>query len=591
MIVPMKKVTVIVQAKDADETMQALRNLGVVHVDHQQAPQGDDITVIKDEISLLKSSLSVLSETDFRCKDKNIEDAQAHDWKFVANHIIDCRKRHNQLNDYSRRLVSGISDWESWGDFNPDDIKDLVGKNVFIRLFEVPAKEIKNLPSEVIVKQISKTRGIIRCVVMSREMIDIPFKEVALPRIGLDAMRVRLTKDRRVMDQIKREICGHSCYRKSFENIMESLESELEFKNAIKGMGISGAFTYLGGYVPFDKADLLSQAAAKEKWGLVVNDPSDEDSVPTCIRNPHWVSIIEPIFNMIEIVPGYREFDISLWFLLFLSVFFGMLIGDAAYGAIFFALTMIAQIKFGKKLGNNSVFILFYIFSSCAIAWGVLSGTFFGQAWLPQWVKPILPALRDERSVQTMCFFIGALHLSIGHLWRALVKLPSVTALAEVGWVAVLWGAFYLAKTLILGDAFPAFAKWFFIAGPVMVVFLTSVKKNIFKGIGAGFGSLVGNAVNSFTDVVSYVRLFAVGLATVAVADAFNKMAIDVGFGTVVAGAIAVFILFLGHALNIILGAMSVLVHGVRLNVLEFCNHIDVKWSGFAYRPLQENAV
>ena len=96
------------------------------------------------------------------------------------------------------------------------------------------------------------------------------------------------------------------------------------------------------------------------------------------------------------------------------------------------------------------------------------------------------------------------------------------------------------------------------------------------------------NFVNSFTDIVSYIRLFAVGLATVAIADAFNKMAMGIGFNSVLTGLATALILLLGHTLNIILGPLAVLVHGVRLNVLEFCNHVDIRWSGFSYKPLRE---
>jgi len=234
-----------------------------------------------------------------------------------------------------------------------------------------------------------------------------------------------------------------------------------------------------------------------------------------------------------------------------------------------------------------SLTILFYLLSSCTIVWGALTGTFFGQEWLPQTVKPLIPALRDDRNIQAFCFLLGAVHLSIAHLWRTIVKLPSVRALSEIGWVLILWGAFFLANMLILGDAFPAFGKWLFIAGASLVVLFTNPTRNVFKGIGAGLGNLLLNVVNSFTDIVSYIRLFAVGLATVAVADAFNKMAMEIGYGSVTTGIVTSFILLLGHTLNLILGPMSILVHGVRLNVLEFCSHLDINWSGFSYKPLQ----
>jgi V/A-type H+-transporting ATPase subunit I len=315
---------------------------------------------------------------------------------------------------------------------------------------------------------------------------------------------------------------------------------------------------------------------------------NEEDNVPTLIRNPRWISMISPVFKLIEVLPGYHELDISLWFLIFLSIFFGMLVGDAAYGVIFLLLTIFSRIKWGNRARNKSIFFLLYLLSSCVIVWGVLTGTFFGQQWLPGWVRPLMPALRNDKSLQEICFLIGAAHLSIARLWRAALKAPSPKALADIGWTVILWGGFFLARMLVLGESFPVFGKWLFISGTTLVIFFTDPRKNMLKGTVNGISSFFLSVVNSFTDIVSYIRLFAVGLATVAVADSFNSMAMDLGFGSPAAGALAAIILFVGHALNIMLAPMSVLVHGVRLNVLEFCSHVDIKWGGFSYKPLED---
>lgn len=216
----------------------------------------------------------------------------------------------------------------------------------------------------------------------------------------------------------------------------------MEFLQALRGMGESGDFRYLRGFAPVDTAQEFIKISQQENWGIIINDPAEDDLVPTLVRNPKWVSLISPVFKMIEVVPGYRELDISLWFLIFFSVFFGILIGDAAYGLIYFIFTFIAQRKFGRKLPDQSIFMLFYLLSACAVIWGLLSGTFFGQEWLPAAFKPLMPALRDDKNLQALCFFLGALHLSIAHLWRAFRKIPSLTALSEMGWICVLWGAF-----------------------------------------------------------------------------------------------------------------------------------------------------
>jgi V/A-type H+-transporting ATPase subunit I len=590
MIVPMKKVAVIVQAKDADAAVKDLRSLGLLHVEHGQAPQGKDLSFLSDDISLVNEAITILSEDKFLSRAPTAKNLKPADWRFRAKHIIELHKRLDQLEEYSRALINRISQWQAWGDFDPEAIRALEKENIFIRFYQVPVKELKDFPEGVIVKNLFTRAGTAHCAVISREKTDIPFKELSPPKLSLEKMRARLYEDGRMMGLITEELLQSVGFREAFISVRHSLQKELELHEALRGMAQAGGITYISGYIPKDSAEVLSAAAKKEKWGIVIKDPAEEDRVPTLIRNPRWISVISPVFKLIEVVPGYHELDISLWFLVFLSVFFGMLIGDAGYGLLFMGLTFIFQRKLGRKASSRAVFALSYVLCLCAIGWGVLSGTFFGQAWLPHSFKPLLPELRDDKSVQTICFFIGALHLSIGHLWRALLKSPALTALADIGWVVILWGAFFLAKMLILGEAMPPFAVWLYIAGPLLVLLFTSPNRNILKGLGAGLGNLLLNVVNSFTDLVSYIRLFAVGLATVAVADAANQMAMSAGFNSIVSGLLAAVILFIGHGLNLMLGPIAILVHGVRLNVLEFCNHIDIKWTGLSYRPLKEEA-
>jgi V/A-type H+/Na+-transporting ATPase subunit I len=339
--------------------------------------------------------------------------------------------------------------------------------------------------------------------------------------------------------------------------------------------------------VPVDAEELLLKQAKQNGWGILTSAPDENDAVPTLLRNPAWISLIKPVLKLLELTPGYRELDISPLFIVFFSLFFGMLIGDAGYGLIYFLLTFWAHKKIGHKVQDKSVFFLFYILSFCAIIWGLLNVTFFGQAWLLNLgAKPLVPALLNTSFVQALCFFIGALHLTLGHSWRAVLKAPSLCALADIGWISIIWAVFFLAKSLLLSDVFPFFGSWLLIAGLVLVLFFTSPQKNILKTIGAGLGTLALSLVNNFTDVVSYIRLFAVGLAGVAIADAFNAMAAGIiKKGDLLTIIIAALVIVCGHALNIILGPMSVLVHGVRLNVLEFCSHANVVWDGFVYKP------
>jgi V/A-type H+-transporting ATPase subunit I len=353
-------------------------------------------------------------------------------------------------------------------------------------------------------------------------------------------------------------------------------------------MGKEGAIGYVTGYIPSDREEHLFTEARIRKWGIVVTDPLDDDNVPTLLRNPEWVDRIKPLFELLGLTPGYHELDVSIPFLVFFSIFFGILIGDAGYGLVYILITLVLQKKLKPNAELKTTFSLFYLLGSCAVLWGILTGTFFGQAWLLNLgFRPLVPQLNDANFMQTFCFFLGALHLSIAHSWRAYLKFPSLTALADAGWICVLWTAFFIAKTMILGDVFPSWGIWLFASGIVLVILFTNPQARVLRGIGEGLGTVALSLMNNFTDVISYIRLFAVGLAGLAIAETTNTLASGFGKGVVALAAGAVIIL-IGHSLNIILGLMSVLVHGVRLNVLEFSGHANVTWSGFTFEPLKE---
>jgi V/A-type H+-transporting ATPase subunit I len=270
------------------------------------------------------------------------------------------------------------------------------------------------------------------------------------------------------------------------------------------------------------------------------------------------------------------------------------LIGDAGYGLAYLGLTYWLQKKKGKAVANKNIFFLGYLLSSCAIIWGALSGTFFGQEWLTtRNIKPLLPALNDPAAMQNICFLLGAIHLTVAHAWRACVKFPQQNFLADVGWIAVLWSGYFLARALILAEPFPGFGLPLALGAIALVLFFSEPRKNILKRLGAGFLSVTFGLsfMSAFTDVVSYVRLFAVGLAGVAIANTTNTIAAGLGPG-IIAFLGGIFITVIGHALNLALGPIAVLVHGVRLNVLEFgVNHTNISWGGEAYRPLEEVAA
>jgi len=588
MIVPMKKVTVVTQAKDSLSAVSGLRALGVLHVEHEQSPKGKDVNSLLEAIALFNQALSILSGIKIK-PEYVVIDKEAADGQEVGRHIIDLYKHKEQLIEYFRALSIRIKQYEEWGDFDPQAFADLAKKDIFAGLYQIPLKQLDCLPEDIVVSKLSVKGGVANCVLLRRSIIDIGVKEIPLPQMGLVQMLKRREQDGQAIRDIEQDLADQLGYKVSLNKIKSGLQKELEFQEALSGMGQAETLSYISGYIPFDSRERLIYRAKQEQWALLIDEPAAQDNIPVLLRNPAWITIISPVFKFLEILPGYHELDISLCFLIFFSIFFGMLIGDAGYGLVYFLITFFLHRQARKNKKNTGSFFLFYILSFCAIIWGLCTGTFFGHEWvLKTGYKPLIPALNDEKTLQRFCFFLGATHLSIAHIWRAILKAPSLSLLADIGWTGVLWACFFIAKVLILGDNFPFFGNWLLITGIMLVIIFTNPQKNILKGIASGLGTLALSLMNNFTDVVSYIRLFAVGLAGVAIADAFNAMASSAGNATVFSLILAGFIVLVGHSLAIMLGPVGVLVHGVRLNVLEFSGHANVSWSGRNYKPLKE---
>jgi len=576
MIVRMKKITLITQSKDIDSVLESVRRLGLLHVEHENAPSGGNIAALKEKLNRVSEAIAVLPDIKNQAAADNKEDS-------LIDETMALLDEKETLIEELQILERDMETWEEWGNFNPSLIESLKSKNIWVRLCKVSVQEMKNVPETVVLEKIFQKGNIFYCAIISRKETGLPFETLALPKMGMEEMLFEEKKYEKRFIEIEKRFLEIAAYKNALRDHENNLSSLIEFSEVREGSGRFEKLSYIKGYLPADQIGIIEAVASKEKWGIVTSDPGGNDIPPTLIKNSKLVKIIKPMFDIIGIIPGYREVDISPHFLIFFSIFFGMLIGDVGYGLTYFLIALIAQKKF-KAIKNKSIFFLTYMLASFAITWGLLTGVFFGPH---PWIKPLMPYFTDNTNVQAFCFLIGVVQLSVAHIWKFLRKWPSLKALSDIGWICVLWSAYFLAKSLILNFEFPGFMKWIFIAGSGLIILFTNPVKNVFAGIGTGLGDFLLKLVNSFADIVSYIRLFAVGLAGVAIADAFNQIAANIGAASILNGFLSVFVLFAGHTLNLGLGILSILVHGVRLNVLEFSGHMDMEWSGTEYSPFK----
>lgn len=587
MIVPMKKITLLMSAHSSHAALQVLRRMGILHVKHIQPPQGEDLDALLTQSAQADRALKILNVQGGDVKHRSI--------KFSPDEIIeDILAVNQELSVVQTRLhdKKETAQWfETWGDVSPASVAVLQEKGVFIRFYTSDTASLKKLPDDKQIRVIKESGSTVYLAFFAgSEEEKLDFKEAILPDIEPGVLKQEIRDLNKQIAKLHRKLADMTVFSESLRKHMSSIEKKIELCRILNGMGNEEAFAYLQGFCPEETVPELKKTADREGWGYIIQDPDNPAEVPTLLKNSRFLRIIEPLFQFMGILPGYHEQDVSLVFLLFFSVFYAMIIGDAGYGLVFLGLTAFLRSK--NRKAPSEPFMLFYILSVTTIIWGVLTGTWFGSRAIAQWapvqkfiIEPMFSFNESREAQQFMMrfsFFLGLIHLMIAHFMSSLKKWPSLKAVAEWGWILICAGMFFVVDLLVLSNPMPVFATILMITGLVIVGIFTNFQKHPLKLLGSFIGTLLNSiqsVIASFSDIVSYIRLFAVGLAGVTVAASFNGMA---------NGLAAPIILVLGHGLNIILGMMSVIVHGVRLNMLEYSGHLGQEWTGHPYKPFKE---
>ncbi len=590
MIVKMKKITLLISDKHINNALGHLRKLGLMHVKHMKEPAADLISTWENKLGLLDRALYLLSDSKIQSKDLD-----KHHISFYIKEVIVLNRKKRELENRLKSFQDKLLWFKEWGNISSRSLAELRDSGVFVKLYIGSRKDLKQLPKERVVYTLGKNKGrFYLAAFLSSQEDSLSLEEVEVPQGNLRSLQRKVTVVQRELDDIKKELDKAATYRKQFIEHRREILKKIEFYKVRFGVSSQGEICCIQGFCPTEAVSEINKAAKAQGWATVDQEPDEDEVAPTLTRNPGWVEIIKPIFNFIGTIPGYKEYDISLWFLVFFSIFFAMLVGDAGYGLLFLIITFFVQRKFERA--EQNIFFLLYLLSGATVVWGALTGTWFGFEKIAQ--LPFLNSLvisninsfvgSNQIFMIYLCFFIGAIHLTIAHGIRVFRFINSRLALSQLGWISIIWSVFFVAGKLVLDKEVPAATLPLFILGSGLVILFSYPNKSIFKGALLSLADLPLKVISSFSDVVSYLRLFAVGYATVAVAMAFNSMALASGINSIFSGVMAALILFLGHALNILLALMAVIVHGIRLNMLEFSGHLDMEWSGVKYEPFRE---
>jgi V/A-type H+/Na+-transporting ATPase subunit I len=588
MIIPMKKCTLFFSSRYRDEALMQLRKLGVLHVQDVKPVLVDNIQHLIADIGNTDRVLRMLTTWP------EIEQKTDEEPLNVVENTLSLLSQKESLNSEMGEYQVMAEWFKKWGDISYSSVQALRNAGLFVRLYITDKNGLAHIPEDKQVFVGGNVNNIIYLAFVSQSQDEkLDLREEFIPKIEPGEVRKKLAELENNYKSVSDQLMAMAAYLEMLEAYRIKQGKSLEFSRVKSGMGDLGDILYLQGYCPKEVTASLQKVADGHKWGYVIDDPDDPAQVPTLLRNSSFANWISPLFKFMNTLPGYEEQDVSFVFLAFFSLFFAIIVGDGGYGLVFMALTIFMKIKFKKK--NSEIVNLMFVLSGATLIWGLITGTWFGSqtiAGLP-FLKPFIIGKLDSYGEESGSFIkwlsliIGVVHLSVAHLIVA-AKKRNMTSFAEFGWVAVLWGMFFLANYLVLDNKMPGFALPVLYAGIGIILLFGNFQKNILKGVLVTLSNLPLSVIAAFGDIVSYIRLFAVGFAGFIVATSFNSMAIGDGINSVASGIGAALIIFAAHALNMTLCCMSVVVHGIRLNMLEFSGHVGVQWAGKPYEPFRE---
>lgn len=656
MILPMKKLTLLVLDSQKKAALKTLRNFGAVHIE-KEAASSDTLTELQNTYTRLQQAEALITESQPKKAEKTKTEPftlNRNDLLQAVDEILELKDQESNTRAAINKLTGDIEAYGSWGDFDPEDIRSFEENSIYLTIGELPEKSYALLPETIKTVRLAGGKKTVRFAIVS-ETVDVPvdlpsdFNPLILPDIRLSAMKTEREQLQKQLPSFKAKIGARTELLAPLKAEAKKLAKEIEFETVRAGMEVipleedtaadSGAdssvtlaasgnaataalgsgnaangtagnaekepirLARLSGYILAEKQADFAGLAKANGWAFISDDPAEEDAVPTAMRHNRFVQLLTPLTDFLGTVPGYREPDISLWFLLFFGIFFAMIFGDAGYGGI---LVILSLIGIGKAKAKEQpaplAMQMFLYLGVLTVIWGTATCNWFGISvdYIPAWLKNLsVPAISNatEESIRNanlmqFCFTLGLIQLTIGHIISIVRNIRSPQILGHVGSIAMLCGMYVVVLSLVVS------AERYQINQPVMIAIgggfaLNFIFSNYQTGIGQSIVDSLKNiitmflgVVNVFADIMSYIRLWAVGLAGSAISATVNQMA-GPALGSFLI-FLGVLLLFFGHGLNYIMNVLSVIVHGVRLNTLEFSNHVGLTWAGFKYEPFAE---
>ena len=604
MITPMTKLTMLIYHRDYKQFLIDLREHGVVHVHaKKQTLQDENMKAKMAEMKHISNTIKLLEKVNKSTSQQDNKLMDLNNAELIA--FIDAKFA--EIDSIQQQIASLQKDdnvYNVWGNFPEEEIKKIQSNNWDLRFFSVPnSKYDEKWEQEFnafLINEISGFKYFTTLTSKDKE-VNIDAEKYHFPSMSkseitaqIEELNSKLNETKEYLSDITEEaISKLNEYKRfvindaNFYKVSEAAEKLADDKIML-----------LEGWVPTEiEKDTIAWLENKEIYFEAKEPEKNVDNPPIKLKNRRFARLFEMIGNMYSI-PTYWELDMTPFFAPFFVMFFGFCMGDLGYGALICVITL--ALILSKKLKEmNSILWLGFFLGFGTVIMGTISGTFFGVPLLDVEGIPVLDKLKTIMFQPDGIYSAFYVSLIIGVfqiLFGMCLKIINMTklygfgaAVSTIGWVIMLLGG--IVTFLIDGIGIPFYAC--LIVGAVLVYLLNGPINSFaapFKNIGSGLWDTYNMATGLLGDVLSYIRLFALGLSGSILGLVFNDLAMNMKPDIPVLGTIVmVLILVFGHTMNIALSALSAFVHPMRLTFVEFYKNSGFVGGAKQYEPFKKN--
>ena len=611
MISKMTKYSFILLTGEKEGFLEQLQELGVVDISRSVKPVDQDSSEMLAKASRAKNVLEYLEGVNYS-KDPDAEaiskatvTVNGDPVKFVE----DCR---NRISDLTISLANAEKQMKArlpWGDYDKQAIDNLGELGYKVRYYVVDKKKFDEGWAELyplqVVEEDSKKVWFVT-VAPQDEEYNFPAQEVPAPE-GTFAEASEESK------QIKADIidckAGLLNAKDYIPAIKEACNRDLvELDRYLADSAAVGAaenhITVFTGFAPVENDAELVEAFDKMGVFYIKEEAVEEDNPPIKLKNNWFTRQFESFTGMYG-MPVYSEFDPTAIVAPFYLLFFAMCLGDAGYGIVLLIFGLLLNkgwVKFAMFDGLGNIIS---ILGAGTIVVGTLLGTFFGMSlyeasWVPQFLKNCMivgdvevPGLGTFNVQMLLALAIGVFHICLAMTVKAIgytKRFGFRETVSTWGWLLLIVGGIIVAILGVGKLISPAAIKWAVIVIGVLsalgIYIFNTPGRNPLINIGAGLWDTYNMATGILGDVLSYIRLFALGLAGGMLGQAFNNLGQMVLGDNFITWIPFVLILLFGHVLNILMSSLGAFVHPLRLTFVEYFKNAGYEGKGAAYNPL-----